>query len=172
MWEDIFQKWIRRNFLVEISPPENVRTKPRGSSRKSSSRHLPVEIKMNSRNFLVDIEMTYLGKLIPGNSLVAWNVFGPDCNHEFPGKPNKRKGRNEKFMNFAHFCEFWCFSLGKQARFTLNFCSGMPLWKVHKKKKNLSLVWFAGATPDVNLEEILALVWWSLVERLVKGHLL
>ena len=21
-------------------------------------------------------------------------------------------------MNFAHFCEFWCFSLGKQARFT------------------------------------------------------
>ena len=31
------------------------------------------------------------------------------------------KGQNEKFMNFAHFCEFWCFSLGKQARFTLNF---------------------------------------------------
>ena len=23
-----------------------------------------------------------------------------------PGKPNQRKGRNEKFMNFAHFCEF------------------------------------------------------------------
>ena len=44
-----------------------------------------------------------------------------------PGKPNQRKGQNEKFMNFAHFCEFWCFSLGKQARFTLNLCSGMPL---------------------------------------------
>ena len=44
-----------------------------------------------------------------------------------PGKPNQRKGQNEKFMNFAHFCEFWCFSLGKQARFTWNFCSGMPL---------------------------------------------
>ena len=43
-----------------------------------------------------------------------------------PGKPNQRKGQNEKFMNFAHFCEFWCFSLGKQARFTSNFCSGMP----------------------------------------------
>ena len=42
-----------------------------------------------------------------------------------PGKPNQRKGQNEKLMNFAHFCEFWCFSLGKQARFTLNFCSGM-----------------------------------------------
>ena len=33
-----------------------------------------------------------------------------------PGKPNQRKGQNEKFMNFAHFCEFWCCSLGKQAR--------------------------------------------------------
>ena len=26
-----------------------------------------------------------------------------------PGKPNQRKRQNEKFMNFAHFCEFWCF---------------------------------------------------------------
>ena len=50
----------------------------------------------------------------------------------------KRKGQNEKFMNFAHFCEFWCFSLGKQARFTLNSCSGMPLWKVHE----LTFLWF------------------------------
>ena len=41
-------------------------------------------------------------------------------------------------MNFAHFCEFWCFSLGKQARFTLNFCSGMPLRKVHE----LTFFWF------------------------------
>ena len=49
-----------------------------------------------------------------------------------PGKPNQRKGQNEKFMNFARFCEFWCFSLGKQARFTLNFCSGMPPRKVHE----------------------------------------
>ena len=30
-----------------------------------------------------------------------------------PGKPNQREGQNEKLMNFAHFCEFWCFSLGK-----------------------------------------------------------
>ena len=49
-----------------------------------------------------------------------------------PGKPNQRKGQNQKFMNFAHFCECWCFSSGKQARFTLNFCSGMPLRKVHE----------------------------------------
>ena len=55
-----------------------------------------------------------------------------------PGKPNQRKGQNKKFMNFAHFCEFWCFSLGKQARFTLNFCSGMPLRKVHE----LTFLWF------------------------------
>ena len=55
-----------------------------------------------------------------------------------PGKPNQRKGQNEKFMNFAHFCEFWCFSLGKQARFTLNFCSGMPLRKVHEP----TFLWF------------------------------
>ena len=55
-----------------------------------------------------------------------------------PGKPNQRKGQNEKFMNFAHFCEFWCFSLGKQARFTLNFCSRTPLRKVHE----LAFLWF------------------------------
>ena len=55
-----------------------------------------------------------------------------------PGKPNQRKGQNEKFIKFAHFCEFWCFSLGKQARFTLNFCSGMPLQKIHE----LTFLWF------------------------------
>ena len=54
------------------------------------------------------------------------------------GKPNQRMGQNEEFMNFAHFCEFWCFSLGKQARFTLNFCSGMPPGKAHE----LALLWF------------------------------
>ena len=41
-------------------------------------------------------------------------------------------------MNFAPFCEFWCFPLGQQARFTLNFCSGMPLQKVHE----LTFLWF------------------------------
>ena len=41
-------------------------------------------------------------------------------------------------MNFAHFCEFWYFSLGKQAQFILNFCSGMPLRKVHE----LTFLWF------------------------------
>ena len=53
-------------------------------------------------------------------------------------RQTKAKGKNKKFMNFAHFCEFWCFSLGKQARFTLNFCSGMLLRKVHE----LTFLWF------------------------------
>ena len=46
-------------------------------------------------------------------------------------------------MNFAHFCEFWCFSLGKQARSTLNFCSGTPLRKVHE----LTFLWFSFPGP-------------------------
>ena len=46
-----------------------------------------------------------------------------------PGKPNQRKGQNEKFMNFAPFCEFWFFSLGKQARFTLNSVPECPCEK-------------------------------------------
>ena len=55
------------------------------------------------------------------------------------GKPNQKKGQNEKFMNFAHFCEFWCFSSGKQVRFTSNFCSGLPPpGKVHE----LAFLWF------------------------------
>ena len=33
-----------------------------------------------------------------------------------PGKPNQKKGQNEKFVNFAHFCQcLGCFSLGMQA---------------------------------------------------------
>ena len=68
-----------------------------------------------------------------------WLAFDPQLYiRSRPGKPNQRKGQNEKFMNFAHFCEFWCFSSGKQARFTLNFCSGMPLRKVHE----LAFLWF------------------------------
>ena len=73
---------------------------------------------------------------------------------ELPGQSKPKKGRSEKFMNFAHFCEFWCFSLGKQARFTLNFCSGMP---PEKFMNGLSSVWFAGATPEHKF--FLILVW-------------
>ena len=44
---------------------------------------------------------------------------------------NQTKERAKTKSSFF-FGEFLCFSLGKQARFTLNFCSGMPLWKVHE----------------------------------------
>ena len=30
-------------------------------------------------------------------------------NQELPRQPNQREGQNGKVMNFAHFCEFWCF---------------------------------------------------------------
>ena len=36
----------------------------------------------------------------------------------WPRQTKPKKAPKRKFMNFAHFCEFWCFSLGKQARFT------------------------------------------------------
>ena len=65
-------------------------------------------------------------------------VWVSDSENSGVAPANQRKGQNEKFMNFAYFCEFWCFSLGKQARFTLNFCSGMPLGKVHE----LTFLWF------------------------------
>ena len=85
------------------------------------------------------------GKLVPRKKLSksVENIFDTfwrflTCFRSRPGKPNQRKGQHEKFMNFTHFCEFWCFSLGKQARFTLNFCSGMPLRKVHE----LTFLWF------------------------------
>ena len=32
-----------------------------------------------------------------------------------PANQTKERGQNKKFMNFAHFCEFWCFSLGKKS---------------------------------------------------------
>ena len=46
--------------------------------------------------------------------------------------------KSEKLMNFAHFCEFWRFSLGKQSRSTSNFCSRMP----PKKVQELAFLWF------------------------------
>ena len=66
---------------------------------------------------------------LPLVSQYFWENLG-GCGHW--DAPQERDLWNEKFMNFAHFCEFCCFSLGKRARFTLNFCSGMPLGKVHE----------------------------------------
>ena len=55
------------------------KTKPRGSSAKIVQLTSPSRNKTNLGNSLVEIEMTYLGKLIPGNFLVEWHVFDPDC---------------------------------------------------------------------------------------------
>ena len=52
---------------------------------------------------------------------------------------HKRKGQNEKFMNFAHFCEFWCFLPAKTSAIHIsNSCSRTPLGKVHE----LAFLWF------------------------------
>ena len=60
---------------------------------------------------------------------------------------NQTKERAKTKSSYEHFapfsCEFWCFSLGKQARFTLNFCSGMPLAKSHEP----TFLWFGFPGP-------------------------
>ena len=38
----------------------------------------------------------------------------------------QNKGRKRKVHEFHPFCEFWCFSTGKQARFTSKFGSNSP----------------------------------------------
>ena len=54
-----------------------------------------------------------------------------------PAKQTKERAKTKSSW-ISPICEFSCFSLGKQARFTLNFCSGTPLQKVHE----LAFVWF------------------------------
>ena len=78
-----------------------------------------------------------------------------------PGKPNQRKGQNEKFMWISpiFLCEFWCFFLGKTSAIHIsNFCSGMPPGKVHE----LAFLWFG--LPGWLLTRIL--IFLSFVLRL------
>ena len=49
-------------------------------------------------------------------------------------------------MNFAHFLWILVFFLGKTSTIHIELCSGMPLF-VKSSWTDLSLVWFAGATP-------------------------
>ena len=64
-----------------------------------------------------------------------------------PGKPNQRTGPKRKVHEFRPFLSILVFfSLGKQARFTLNFCSGTPLRKVHE----LTFLWFGLPGPLLN----------------------
>ena len=73
------------------------------------------------------------GYLLSGRT---WENSG---DQESPRQTKPKKGPKRKVHEFRPFlCEFWCFSLGEQARFTLNFCSGMPPGKVHE----LAFLWF------------------------------
>ena len=79
--------------------------------------------------------------------LVCWGPLG-----ESPRQTKPKKGPKRKVHEFRpFFCEFWCFSLGKQARFTLNFCSGTPLRKVHE----LTFFWFGLPGPLLIKQTIL-----------------
>ena len=63
-----------------------------------------------------------------------------------PGKPNQRKGQNEKSMNFAHFLWILPIFLRKASTIHIEF-----LFRNAPAKSSwtdLSSVWFAGATPD------------------------
>ena len=64
-----------------------------------------------------------------------------------PGKPNQRKGQTKSSWISPIFVWILVFFLRKASAIHIsNFCSGMPLWKVHEL--TLLWFWFAGATPD------------------------
>ena len=62
-------------------------------------------------------KMIFKTRLHQYDSVHVFMAMNAD-NQESPRQTKPKKGQNEKFMNFAHFFKFWCFSLGKQARFT------------------------------------------------------
>ena len=93
-------------------------------------------------------------KLRPWSELIAQN--GDGGGSWVGDKP--KKGQNEKFTNFALFfvnSGMLNFFLRKEARFTLNFCSGMPLRKVHE----LTFLWFG--LPGPLLIKVPDLAWIS-----------
>ena len=153
--------WRRRTFSVHLSTPNLTgqrfhRTMEWSPPAPGSLKALllpPLLNKVRNKG-AQGVQARYGAELHPFISLVRYPgrlvILGMESLlRSRPSKPNQRKGQNGKFMNFALFGEFWCFSLGKQARFPLNFCSGMPLAK--SSWTDLSLVWFARATPDLHL---------------------
>ena len=71
-----------------------------------------------------------------GNRFVTFlDAFGhffayPLLPPPFCGRVKTKEGPKRKVHEFRPFlCEFWCFCLGKQARFTSNFSSGLPRGK-------------------------------------------
>ena len=76
-------------------------------------------------------------------------VFLLSVEKESPRQTKPKKGPKRKVHEFrTFFCEFWCFFLGKQARFTLNFCSGIPLRKLHE----LTFLWLGLPGPLLTVE--------------------
>ena len=63
-----------------------------------------------------------------------------------PANQTKERAKTKSSWISPIFVNSGVFPLGKQARFTLNFCSGMPPGKVHEP----AFLWFgfAGATPE------------------------
>ena len=80
------------------------------------------------------------GQLIVGGEVSFLTVQEIRYFEESPRQTKPKKVPSRKVHEFRPFCEFWSFSLGKQARFTLNFCSGMPLRKAKSSWTDLSLV--------------------------------
>ena len=128
--------------------------------------------------------------------LLKFLRFSRPCFHSGVAPANQTKKGPKRKVSWISpiFCEFWCFSLRKRARFTLNLCSGMPLRK--SSWTDLSLVWFAGATPDscsrmslfslktctppegnppeapLELRKIFQRIFWSFIQRDLSGPVL
>ena len=70
-----------------------------------------------------------------------------------PGKPNQRKGQNDKFMNFAHFF-VWILVFFLRKTSTIHIELSLRNAPAKSSWTDLSLVWFAGATPDADREKV------------------
>ena len=96
---------------------------------------------------------------------VLVSAFSAFSSQESPRQTKPKKGKNEKFMNFALFCELWCFSLGKQARFTLNFVPECPCEKVHEP----TFLWF-GLPGPLLIHVFRVFAQWNLLRPFFWGE--
>ena len=158
LWEKTIL-WPVGSWLIPIAEPKS---RTESFEQENHHRHLRFLRKQESllglREHTVDLAWIFANEY-PSHWIAALWIVSLEVPRtemvslyqESPRQTKPKKGQNEKFMNFAHFREFWCFSLGKQARFTLNFCSGMPLRKVHE----LTFFWFGLPGPLL----IISLSW-------------
>ena len=79
------------------------------------------------------------------------------CSQESPRQTKPKKGPKQKVHEFRHFCEFWCFSLGKTSTIHIELLfQNAP---VKCSWTDLSLVWFARATSDVGVDRAGVPLW-------------